>query len=65
MESSEDISFLSDGYKTLFELLERNKIKLGRMNKWIEALWLQLIIKKKKRKSNQLLFLIWIISRSN
>ena len=64
MESSEDISFLSDGYKTLFELVERNKIKLGRMNKWIEALRLQLIIKK-KRKSNQLLFLIWIISRSN
>lgn len=51
MESSEDISFLSDGYKTLFELLERNKIKLGRMNKWIEALWLQLIIKKKKEKA--------------
>ena len=24
MESSEDISFLSDRYKTLFEFLERN-----------------------------------------
>ncbi len=54
MESSEDISFLSDWYKTFFEFLERNKIKLGQMNKWIGALWLQLIIRKKKQPASVL-----------
>lgn len=55
MESSKDISFLSDRYKPLFdEFLEQNQIKFGRMNKWIEALRLQLIIRKKKQPASVL-----------
>lgn len=36
MASYEDISFLSDQYKILFEFLEQNKF--GQMNKWIDPM---------------------------
>lgn len=63
MENSENIAFLPDRYKDLFEVLERNKMnsKLGRVNKWIESYGSNY----RETKSNGLLFLIWMITRSN
>lgn len=63
MQNSENFSSLSERYKILFEFLERDKrnSRMGRVNKWIEPYGSNY----REIKSNGLLFLIWMITRSN